>query len=334
LHPHTGVELDRGLYAPLIVDDPAEPLSYDQEWIVVLDDWLDGVNAAPDEVLAELRKGMTMNGSGGMPAGGHMAMGATSVLLGGDAGDVTYPYFLLNGRLPEAPDVLRARPGDRVRIRIINAGADTAFRVALGGHQLRVTHTDGYPVRPVDTDTLLIGMGERYDVLATVGSGVFPLVALAEGKNAIARGLIRTTAADAPPPDARPRELDGRVVSYRRLAAADSVQLPRRSVDRTVELKLTGSMMRYDWGINGRRFDPKRISELREGERVKLSFVNTTTMWHPMHLHGHTFALEDAGTRKDTVVVRPGEPSTRSSTPTTPVCGCCIATTSTTAKPA
>ncbi|NGO68213.1 multicopper oxidase domain-containing protein, partial [Streptomyces boncukensis] len=64
-HPHTGVQLDRGLYAPLIVDDPKEPLSYDREWVVVLDDWVDGVQGStPDGVLAELRKGMGGGGHG------------------------------------------------------------------------------------------------------------------------------------------------------------------------------------------------------------------------------------------------------------------------------
>src|SRR5699024_5652727 len=38
-HPHSGVQLDRALYAPLIIDDPNEPGAYDDEWIVVLDDW-------------------------------------------------------------------------------------------------------------------------------------------------------------------------------------------------------------------------------------------------------------------------------------------------------
>jgi len=28
-------------------------------------------------------------------------------------------------------------------------------------------------------------------------------------------------------------------------------------------------------------------------------------MFHPMHLHGHTFGLVDGGARKDTVIVRP-----------------------------
>ncbi|MEV4440184.1 multicopper oxidase domain-containing protein, partial [Streptomyces sp. NPDC049577] len=47
------------------------------------------------------------------------------------------------------------------------------------------------------------------------------------------------------------------------------------------------------------------------GERVRLVFVNDTTMWHPMHLHGHTFALRGGpgggGVRKDTAIVLPGK---------------------------
>jgi FtsP/CotA-like multicopper oxidase with cupredoxin domain len=38
-----------------------------------------------------------------------------------------------------------------------------------------------------------------------------------------------------------------------------------------------------------------------------LIFANTTTMYHPMHIHGHTFQLGPAGPRKDTVIVRPGQ---------------------------
>ena len=41
-HPHVGVQLDRGLYGPLIVEDPAEPAGYEHDWTVVLDDWIDG----------------------------------------------------------------------------------------------------------------------------------------------------------------------------------------------------------------------------------------------------------------------------------------------------
>ncbi len=307
LHPHTGTQLDRGLYAPLIVEDPREPLSYDDEWIVVLDDWLD---RDPDEVLGELRRGMM---GGGMMHGGDMHAGmAASVLLGGDAGDVQYAAFLLNGRTAADPQVYQGKAGQRVRIRFINAGADTAFRVALGGHPMTVTHTDGFPVQPVETDAVLIGMGERYDVIVTLADGVFPLVALAEGKNATALALVRTAAGQAPAATVRPAELDRRIVSYRQLRPVDAVKLPARQPDRTIRLELTGSMMAYDWGFNGRRFDAGHgmdsALEVVAGQRVRLDYVNTTMMFHPVHLHGHTFAIGDAtGPRKDTAIVLPGQ---------------------------
>ena len=320
-HPHHGTQLDRGLYAPLIVEDPDEPLTYDDEWIVVLDDWLDGVTGTPDEVLAELRQGMGAAGSaspggadmGGMPGmsmggvsmGKHVLMGATSALLGGDAGDVKYPHFLLNGRRAGAPATYQGKPGARVRLRIINAGGDTAFRVALGGHRMTVTHTDGFPVQAVDTDALLIGMGERYDVVVTLADGVFPLVALAEGKNARALGLVRTGSGRVPAAGVRPRELDGRVVGYGDLTPTDEARLPDRQPDRTIRLELTGGMQRYDWAINGKPYDPRTIAAIRAGERVRIDYVNTTDMWHPMHLHGHTFAVGSTGLRKDTAIVRP-----------------------------
>jgi FtsP/CotA-like multicopper oxidase with cupredoxin domain len=300
-HPHVGTQLDRGLYAPLIVEDRFEPLGHDDEWVVVLDDWLDGVTGNPDDVLAELRRGM------GHMEGGHMMMGATSYLLGGDAGDVQYPHYLLNGRVPAAPVSYRARPGARVRLRIINAGGDTAFRVALGGHRLRVTHADGFPVRPVDTDALLIGMGERYDALVTLADGVFPFVAVAEGKRSAAFAIVRTGAGDAPAATVRPKELERRIVAYRQLQPTDAVRLPDRPADRVIPLKLTGGMMKYDWGFNGRRHDPNHNEPVRAGERVRLDLVNSTTMWHPVHLHGHTFAVADSGVRKDTVIVLPGQ---------------------------
>ena len=215
-HPHVGVQQDRGLYGMLIVDDPAEPGGYDQEWLVVVDDWIDGVRGyTPDKVLGLLKQGMGGMGSGSTGSMGSMGSGggvllsgaAASPLLGGDAGDVKYPGYLINGRVATAPHVFTGKPGQRVRIRLLNAGGDTAFRVALGGHVMTVTHTDGRPCRPVRTRALLLGMAERYDVLVTLDDGVFPLVAYAEGKNATALAVIRTGSGPMPPANARPAEL-------------------------------------------------------------------------------------------------------------------------------
>ena len=334
-HPHSGTQQDRGLYAPLIVEDPKEPLSYDKEWVVVLDDWVDGVDGStPDAVLKELSGGMGMDMDMDMDHSGHdmsnmsmragespsssspsssssgpsrMLMGAESELLGGDAGDVAYPYYLVNGRTAKAPSVFRARPGDRVRIRIINAGGDTAFRVALGGHEMTVTHTDGFPVRHATTDALLLGMGERYDVLVTVKDGVFPLTALAEGKKASARALLRTGGGSAPTASVRPKELDGRLLTADKLRADASVALPEKEPDRTVKLQLTGGMGKYDWAFDKKPYSADQRHPVRAGERVRLVFSNSTSMWHPVHLHGHTFGLASVagGPRKDTAIVLP-----------------------------
>ncbi len=309
-HPHVGVQLDRGLYGALIIDDPKEPLSYDEEWVVILDDWLDGVTSTPDKVLKELSGGMKGGGMGGMQMG-NMLMGARSALLGGDAGDVFYPTYLVNGRPPEDPETYTSKPGTRVRIRLINAGSDTAFRVALGGHTLTITHTDGFPVVPADFDSVLIGMGERYDVVTTLRDGVFPFVASAEGKKSAGFALVRTGAGQAPAPDVTVEELSKRVGTASKLSSSPEVQLAARNTDRKISLTLTGSMMKYDWAINGRRFDGKNplasLDTVRAGERVQLSFINKTTMWHPMHLHGHTYQHPDGGPRKDTSIVLPGQ---------------------------
>ena len=235
--------------------------------------------------------------------------GATSPLLGGDAGDVRYPYYLINGRIRTAPRTFTGLPGQRVRIRFINAGADTAFRVALGGHTMTVTHTDGFPVTPMPAAALLIGMGERYDVQVTLGDGVFPLVALAEGKNSTALALVSTGMGTPPAPDVLPRELYSPVTTSYALKPTATAALAARQPDVTYKLQLTGGMARYNWGINGQSFDMTEPGALRylmkQGQRVRVIFANTTTMYHPMHIHGHTFQVAPGGPRKDTVLVLP-----------------------------
>jgi len=312
-HPHSGLQIDRGLYGALLVDEAADPGGYDVEWTVVLDDWVDGTGRTPEQVLKGLTavasggtggSGDDMGGMGGMDMGSGMGEAMTSLLLGG-AGDIAYPHYLANGRVPAAPVTLSAKPGQRARLRLINAGSDTAFRVALGGHRLTITHSDGFPVAPVTTDALLIGMGERYDVLVTVGDGVFPLVALAEGKQGNALALVRSAAGTPPTASARPAELAGKVLLSTDLTAADAVRLKAKNVDRTHDLLLSGSMAPYRWTINGKTFPDTDPLPIEAGQRVRLRFQNMSMMFHPMHVHGHTFALVRGGARKDTVIVRP-----------------------------
>jgi Multicopper oxidase len=108
------------------------------------------------------------------------------------------------------------------------------------------THTDGYPVHPARAGALLIGMGERYDVQVTLADGVFPLVALAEGKNSTALALVRTGTGSAPPATIRPAELNRVPHGYGALHPAASAALPARQPDVIHRLELTGGMGRYN----------------------------------------------------------------------------------------
>ena len=349
-HPHVGLEEDMGLYLPVIVDDPTGPGSYDAEWIVVMDDWTDGVGKSPQQLYDALTsqnkptkqnmpaapptttttpttsptKPTTSNktttttptgttstsGATGMPGmPGMPGQVGNSDLLGGDAGDIAYPYYLINGRVPAAATTFSAKPGQRIRIRFINSGSDTAFRVALGGHSMTVTHTDGYPVVPTQVDALLIGMAERYDVIVTAADGVFPLVASAEGKNAVARALLVTGSGSQPDPQFRPPELTKRVGTLEVFTATTSVNLGAAEPNLHLPVVLGGDMAKYVWTINGEVYSKTDPLHVRQGQRPTMTFDNPTMMYHPMHLHGHTFQVLKAdgtpGARKDTVIVLP-----------------------------
>lgn len=308
-HPHHPLQLDRGLYAPFIIDDPNEPGAYDAEWILVLDDWTDGVGMSPDQILAGLQAqsgSSGMGGMGGMDMGG-MGMGGMGG-MGNDGGDVTYPLYLINGRAPSDPQTLAAKPGQRVRMRIINSSADTIFTVALAGHDLQITHTDGFPVQPASTASLRIGMGERYDAIVTLKDGVFPFVGEPLGKLGIARALVRTGGGAVPAASFKPSELAGAPLTVGSLSAGAGTPLPTREPDSVQDLALGGTMAPYQWTINGDTYDNATPLIINAGQAGRLRITNATMMSHPMHLHGHTFQIGAAGgtgPRKDTVLVPP-----------------------------
>ena len=155
------------------------------------------------------------------------------------------------------------------------------------------------------TDALVVGMGERFDVIVRLGSGVFPLLAAAEGKAGAGLAVVRTSSGAPPRAGVVVPELDRLVLAGTDLVAAESVRLQNRPVDKRLDVVLAGGMMPYRWMINEARFPDTRPLEIAPGERVRLRLANRSMMFHPMHLHGHTFGLVEGGARKDTVVVRP-----------------------------
>ena len=304
-HSHVGFQEQVGCYGAFIIEPAHEPLRVDHDAAVVFSDWL---HRSPAEVFAQLRAGTESSGATPMPMGAAqpvMKMGG-----GADLADVKYDAFLLNGRGLDNPWTLAVRPGDRVRLRLINGAASTYFRLRLDGHQLQITHADGLAVQPVSVDHLLMGMGETYDAVVRItAAGSYTLHAVAQDGSGQALGVLHTAGATAQPNRAMP-SFDGRALTYADLRAEAPTTLPDGPVQ-TFRLPLQGDMARYVWMIGGQvwpQADPLRI---HRGDRVQIEMTNETMMWHPMHLHGHYFRLlQGAGERcplKHTVNVAPRE---------------------------
>lgn len=301
-HSHVGLQLDRGLLGPLVID-PTEPEGLaDREFLLFLDDWLP---TNPDDPMAAMMA-VTTPGMGGGGMGGGMA-GATS------ATEPPYAGYLANGRLGTALDALPVTRGERVRFRIVNGSAATTHRVGLTGHRLTVTHSDGQRVAPVDVDSLVIGMGERYDVVVrTDNAGAWQL--LAGSVDATLPGIVLPVSYSGERPATVPIAVwpvsltRGKTLSYPDLAPFDGRS--GASSGRVVSLTLsTGA--NGTWTITGQAYPNADILRFQRGERIRFQFRSMSMLRHPMHLHGHFFQLVDratgrvSGAIKDTVLVEP-----------------------------
>lgn len=296
-HSHQALQLDRGLLGPLVIEERTPHVAYDREYTLVLDDFLPG---EPEPVAARGMMGGMMRG--GMQRGGMMD-GENPEMCGLPE----YAAFLVNGRPPADPAEFEVRRGERARLRLVNLSSSVIFRVALAGHRFTVSHTDGRPVRPVEVDALLIGTGERYDVIVEANNpGVWNLTAESTNAGAgAARALLRyagTNAAVPEPGNLPEGSRGGRLLALDDLVSIETSGEPIRAPDRTFDLTLSGGMMMArGWSIDGQRYPEAEPLRIQRGERVRVNMTNMSMCTHPMHLHGHFFRVGDA--LKDTVQV-------------------------------
>ncbi|GGL40643.1 multicopper oxidase family protein (plasmid) [Halarchaeum sp. CBA1220] len=271
-HSHVGLQLDRGLLGPLIIEEDDPHIDYDREFTVIFDDYL---NQPPEPLSDDGRDGM--GGMGGM-------MGS----------DVRPPYtgLLADGRLPSNPRTLDVAEGERIRFRFVNAASATEFRTRLAGHQMTVSHVDGRPVDPVPVDEFVFGPGERYDaVVELTNPGAWQLRAAAvKGDESPARLDVRYGGHDGTP---QAPDWGGRRLQYHDLHARDKISVSG-SPDRVYDLTLSRAGRSYTWLIDGQAYPNAEPLDIREGEHVRFRLRNHSPVTHPMHLHGHFFRVGDA----------------------------------------
>ena len=175
-HSHTSVQEQRGVYGAIVIHPKKPIIKVDRDVVLVVSDWSD---ERADKIMKNLKKdgdyymykkGTIRSWWGAMWAHslGSFIMSEWTRMGGMDLSDVGYDAFLINGKKNLN---IPAKPGERLRLRIINAGASSYFYVTLGKKPMRVIAADGVDVEPVAANELLMGMAETYDVLYDVPDG-------------------------------------------------------------------------------------------------------------------------------------------------------------------
>ncbi|WP_195572327.1 multicopper oxidase family protein [Paenibacillus sp. 1001270B_150601_E10] len=258
-----------------------------------------------------MEQGQADNGDGSMQ---HEGMAGHDMSM--------YDLYTINGKTGDAIDKLVVKEGDKVRLRLINAGYIT-HRMHLHGHEFKIVALDGQPVNSpalISDQALSIAPGERYDIefiANNPGSWLLEEHGTDErvnGMRALIQYEVATTAKDQSNAAEELPEFDP--VLYGK--QADTKFTLNQNFDQKVHMNLNTEMRDGEmvYTINGRVFpDTEKIS-VKKGEKVLVTFVNQSmTEDHPMHLHGHFFQvlskngkpLQGSPVIKDTLNVRPGE---------------------------
>jgi len=178
-HSHSGLQELMGQYGPIVIDPAgAESAPYDRDHVVLLSDHS---FVHPERILRNLKlepgyynrqrqalAGLLAGKDQKLPdrvAWGKMRMDPT------DISDVTGEVltYLVNGHGPKTNWTALFAPGERVRLRFINAAAMTVFNVRIPGLTMQVVSADGQDVRPVPVDEFQFSPGETFDVIVTPG---------------------------------------------------------------------------------------------------------------------------------------------------------------------
>ncbi|MSP43416.1 MAG: copper resistance system multicopper oxidase [Alphaproteobacteria bacterium] len=177
-HSHSGLQEQEGLYGPIIIAPVRrEPFKYDRDYVVMLSDWTD---EKPEAILGHLKKNsdyynyaqrtvgtffkdVSDEGLGAAIkdrlAWGRMRMAPT------DIADVSSYTFLINGKSAGQNWTGLFKPGERVRLRLINGSSMSIFDVRIPGLKMTVVQADGNNVQPVPVDELRVAVAETYDVI-------------------------------------------------------------------------------------------------------------------------------------------------------------------------
>jgi CopA family copper-resistance protein len=208
-HSHSGMQEQTGLYGSIIIDPAVtESIQAERDYVVQLSDWTD---EDPMTVLAKLKKQSDYYNFNQHTAVDFFRDAASEGLVSAiqrrhmwnmmrmnmtDLSDISaYTYtYLMNGNAPGGNWTGLFRPGERVRLRFINAASQTFFDIRIPGLKMLVVQADGQNVEPVSVDEFRIGNAETYDVIVTPEDEAYTIFAQSMDRTGYARGSLATHA--------------------------------------------------------------------------------------------------------------------------------------------
>jgi len=205
-HAHAGFQEQQGVYGAIVIN-PAdrEPFTADREHILVLSDWSD---EEPQVIFATLKKNAHIYNRNRRTIGDIVSdikrqgvartyrdreMWNLMRMPDTDLADVSgYTYtYLMNGVTPREGWLGQFKPGEEIKLRIINAAAMSIFDFRIPDLKMRVVGADGQAVAPITVDELRLAAGETLDVHVTPEDDrAYTLFAQSIDRSGFARGTL------------------------------------------------------------------------------------------------------------------------------------------------
>lgn len=217
-HSHSGLQEPMGHYGPLIIDpEGPDPIASDREHVVMLSDFSP---IHPHKLLQRMKQQSGLYNYqkqtlGGLLAGKDQPLAerrewAKMLMDPTDISDLTGVVFdfLINGHGPKDNWTGLFKPGEKVRLRFINAAAQTIFNIRIPGLKLTMVAADGQAIEPVEVDEFQIANAETYDVIVQpLEDKAYTLVSEAVDRSGMGRATLAPRlgmTAEVPPLRARP----------------------------------------------------------------------------------------------------------------------------------
>lgn len=340
-HQDGATQVDKGLYGSFIVEGTNQG-EYDRDYTLVLDEWMSDMDSMNMEEMMNMESGS----SGDMEGMDHSNMDMKSDsqesknMEGMDHGNTDigsedsasddmghdmsmYDIYTINGKSGDSIDTLTVKEGEKVRLRLVNAGF-MSHNIHLHGHDFKIISSDGQEIanpQEVKDQLISIAPGERYDIEFTADNpgkwflechgdmaGTDGMKTLIQYEGFSGESIDKSNNREELP------TFD--LMTYGKEEIGEFTLNQSYNLSYTMDLNTRTANGMPEFTINDKTYPDTENLKVREGDLVKVRLINNSKEDdHPMHLHGHFFQVlskngepvKGSPIMKDTINLKPGE---------------------------